>query len=43
MAAFSDGAIVGSAIVRIVAEHGADCVPYVKEYMQKMKAAVVEA
>ena len=43
MAAFSDGAIVGSAIVWIVAEHGADCVPYVKEYVQKMKAAVVEA
>lgn len=43
MAAFSDGAIVGSAIVRIVAEHGADCVVYVKEYVQKMKAAVVEA
>lgn len=43
MAAFSDGAIVGSAIVRIVAEHGADCVPYVKEYVQKMKAAVEEA
>ena len=42
-AAFSDGAIVGSAIVRIVAEHGADCVAYVKEYVQKMKAAVVEA
>ena len=42
MAAFSDGAIVGSAIVRIV-EHGAGCVPYVKEYVQKMKAAVVEA
>ncbi len=30
MAAFSDGVIVGSAIVRIVAEHGADCVAYVK-------------
>ena len=43
MAAFSDGVIVGSAIVRIVAEHGADCVAYVKEYVQKMKAAVVEA
>ena len=43
MAAFSDGAIVGSAIVRIVAEHGTDCVPYVKEYMKKMKAAVAEA
>ena len=43
MAAFSDGAIVGSAIVRIVAEHGADCVAYVKEYVRKMKAAVAEA
>ena len=43
MAAFSDGAIVGSAIVRIVAEHGTDCVPYVKEYVKKMKAAVAEA
>ena len=43
MAAFSDGAIVGSVIVRIVAEHGADCVPYVKEYVRKMKAAVAEA
>ena len=43
MATFSDGVIVGSAIVRIVAEHGADCAAYVKEYVQKMKAAVVEA
>ena len=43
MAAFSDGAIAGSAIVRIVAEHGADCLAYLKEYVQKMKAAVVEA
>lgn len=43
LAAFSDGAIVGSAIVRIVAEHGTDCVPYVKEYVKKMKAAVAEA
>ena len=30
MAAVSDGAIVGSAIVRIVAEHGEGCVPYVE-------------
>lgn len=43
MAAFSDGAIVELAIVRIVAEHGTDCVAYVKEYVQKMKAAVAEA
>ena len=31
MAAFSDGAIVGSEIVWIVAAHGAECVAYVKE------------
>ena len=43
MAAFSDGAIAGSAIVRIVAEHGADCVAYEKKYVQKINAAVVEA
>ena len=43
MAAFSDGVIVGSAIVRIVAEHGADCVAYVKEYVQSMKQAVEKA
>ena len=37
MAAQSDGAIVGSAIVKLCAEHGADCVPYVKEYVKAMK------
>ncbi len=40
MAAISDGAIVGSAIVRLVAEHGEDCVPYVREYVKSMKQAV---
>jgi tryptophan synthase alpha chain len=40
MARQSDGAIVGSAIVNIVAEHGADCVPYVAEYVRRMKQAV---
>ena len=43
MAAQSDGAIVGSAIVKLWAEHGADCVPYVKEYVKAMKDAVMEA
>ena len=43
MAAQSDGAIVGSAIVKLCAEHGADCVPYVKEYVKSMKDAVMEA
>lgn len=40
MAEQSDGAIVGSAIVKLCAAHGTDCVPYVKEYVQSMKAAV---
>lgn len=41
MAAQSDGVIVGSAIVKICAEHGENCVPYVKEYVREMKAAVL--
>ena len=36
MADLSDGAIVGSAIVKIVAEHGKDSVPYVKEFVKSM-------
>lgn len=40
MAAISDGAIVGSAIVRIVAEHGRESVPYVREYVKEMAEAV---
>lgn len=43
MAGISDGAIVGSAIVKIIAEHGTDCVPYVKEYVARMKKAVAKA
>lgn len=43
MAAQSDGAIVGSAIVKLCAAHGVDCVPYVKEYVKSMKDAVKEA
>jgi tryptophan synthase alpha chain len=42
MAAISDGAIVGSAIVKIVAEHGKESVPYVKEYVSSMVKAVRE-
>lgn len=42
MAAFADGIIVGSAIVKIVARYGKDCVPHVKEYVQSMKGAVIE-
>ena len=43
MAALSDGAIVGSAIVKIVAEHGEGAVPYLTSYAKAMKAAVTEA
>lgn len=43
MAKISDGAIVGSAIVRMVAEHGRDSVPYVRDYVASMKKAVSEA
>lgn len=40
MAAQSDGVIVGSAIVKLCAAHGADCVPYVREYVKEMKDAI---
>lgn len=40
VARYSDGAIVGSAIVKIIAEHGKNSVPYVGEYVKKMKQAV---
>lgn len=40
MAAVADGVIVGSAIVRIVAEHGKDSVSYVAEYVKSMKDAI---
>lgn len=43
MAAQSDGAIVGSAIVRIVAEYGNDALPYVTEYVREMTQAVHKA
>lgn len=40
MAKISDGAIVGSAIVKIIAEYGRESGPKVVEYVRKMKAAV---
>ncbi len=40
MAEFADGVIVGSAVVRIVEQYGADCLPHVVEYVRKMKEAV---
>ena len=43
MASISDGAIVGSAIVRLVAKYGEDAVGPVGEYVAKMKQAVEKA
>ncbi len=43
MAAVSDGAIVGSAIVRMVEAHGKDSAPVVADYVKKMKTAVISA
>ncbi|MDY3619378.1 tryptophan synthase subunit alpha [Agathobaculum sp.] len=40
MAAVSDGAIVGSAIVKLCGEYGADCVPQVAAYVRRMKDAL---
>lgn len=42
MAQQSDGAIVGSAIVKLCAAYGEDCVSYVKEYVKTMKDAIRE-
>lgn len=41
MAALSDGAIVGSAIVKIVAEYGKNSIEPVYQYVKKMKEAVM--
>ncbi len=43
MGAKADGVIVGSAIVKLCAQYGKDCVPYVAEYVRSMKAAVLES
>ncbi len=40
MAGFADGVIVGSAIVKIVGQYGKDCIPYVADYVGKMKKAL---
>ena len=40
MAAISDGAIVGSAIEKILAQHGKESAEYVGEYVQGMKNAL---
>ena len=40
MAAVSDGAIVGSAIVKQMAEYGREAVPQVRDYVARMKGAL---
>ena len=35
----ADGAIVGSAIVKLCEKYGKDCVPYVAEYVKSMVEA----
>lgn len=40
MARVSDGAIVGSAIVKLIAQHKEACIPVVAEYVKSMKAAL---
>lgn len=42
MAGISDGAIVGSAIIKILAEYGTDAAAHVGEYVRSMKDAVRE-
>ncbi len=43
MAAYADGVIVGSAIVKIIGDYGEDCIPYVEDYVHNMKAACLDA
>ena len=40
MARLSDGAIVGSAIIKIIAKYGKGCIPYVAAYVKPMTDAV---
>ena len=43
MAAVSDGAIVGSAIIKILEQYGDEAPSHIGEYIKKMKKAVMEA
>lgn len=40
MAQYADGVIVGSAIVKLCANHGTECVSYIEEYVKSMKDAI---
>lgn len=41
MAEQADGVIVGSAVMKIVGKYGRDCVPYVTEFLGRMKATML--
>ena len=43
MASLSDGAIVGSAIIKIIEKYGKDAPEYVGEYVKTMKTAILNA
>lgn len=43
MAALSDGAIVGSAIVKLIAQYGKEAAPHIYEYVKQMKDGVRQA
>ena len=43
MAQISDGAIVGSAIIKLLEKHGKDAPQFVGEYVEQMKKAITEA
>ncbi len=43
MAAFADGVIVGSAIVRLAAEHGRNCVSPISRFAKELKMAIASA
>ena len=40
MAALSDGAIVGSAIVKLLEKHGKEAPSFIGEYVKSMKDAI---
>ena len=42
MAGISDGAIVGSAVIKLLEKHGTDAPQYIGEYVKSMKDAVLE-
>lgn len=42
MSQYADGVIIGSAIVNIVAKHGKESIPYVKDFVKDVKQAISE-